>query len=210
MFKVFVLLCLGISFIGCSPKPSDSDVGRVEEEDGFKVKAFMTASSSNIDENAKDVLRNVMENDGIKERESTTTNSNKTTTYLSSAADKMIKIYKVNGKVTKVLVEGDEDFITSIIEEVDKPEKFTVRLLLNAKKTYVNNMQKVKQTVNSFIKKHKLSKEWNLSFNSDKKIILTNQEKRVVKKGNGDYFTVTVEGKREFVDELRELLADIQ
>jgi hypothetical protein len=210
MLKLLFLLCAGISMVGCSPKPSDSDVGRVEEQDGFKVKSFMTANCTSLDDNIKDTLRSVLKDQRINERESTTIGDRKTTIYLSSNDDKMIKVLRIDGKVTEVLLEGDKDFITSIMEKIKNPDKFTVLRLINAKKTYVSNMKAITKTVDSYIKKHKLSKNWKIDLNSDKKTVMVNNEKRIVKKGNGDYLTIIVEGKTAFVDGLREKLEDIQ
>ncbi len=56
MIKAILLLSL-LVFVGCNPKPSDTDVGRVTEEDGFKVKDFRWLRSVSPDEQIKDVFR---------------------------------------------------------------------------------------------------------------------------------------------------------
>ncbi len=203
MVKLLGLLFIGCTLISCSKKPSDSDIGRAQDKDGFKVKSFVTATCTNLDTNIKNVLRAVLKNQSITKQETTTIGNTETAIYLSSDENKMMKITKYKRRVSEVLIEGDGTFITPIMQKINKPEKFIIRNLINAKKTYINHMSEVKSIVDKYIKEHKLSSEMRITFSEDDNSTYIKDEKRIVMKSNADYLMVIIEGRTKFVNDLR-------
>ena len=66
--SIFVLLSSLTLLLttGCSPKASDSDVGRSTETDGFRVKEFNTVSITPVDSDAVKEINKVLKSFSVE------------------------------------------------------------------------------------------------------------------------------------------------
>jgi hypothetical protein len=197
------IIC-GCFFIACAPKPSDSDVGRHGEADGFHVKTFMIAKCNKLSPKIIASLKVQMKYHELSFRESVTSSTKKTIMHMSSDESKMIEIFKKKGKAYKVYLEGSEEFINPVTDKF--PKSFSTRHLINAKKIFYDDPITIQGIVARYIKQHALENEFSMSSGEHKEEEAKYKEKRIVTKMSNDDITIYIEGELDFVTGLRQNL----
>jgi hypothetical protein len=207
MFKsisLVVSLLLILITTGCSPKASDSDVGRVKQADGFRIKTFLTVTISPVSDKTLKTVKSKMSEFSMSQSSSMEINKAKTVKYYSEDNEKMVALHSKNGQMNKVVLEGLQDFTDSVINNIKDKASIKSRALLNAKKTFAQDIDKAKKIVSSYIKTQKLSQGSSSRFNDTETIEYNYGEMRIVTEISPEHFMLIVEGKDKFVDGLRE------
>lgn len=202
--RVFLLMFLFL-MLSCEQKPSDSNFGRVTQEDGFAVKDFMTAESLRFSKEIKKNVRFVMMDTGMSETSSTSWGDKKEVVYMTDNDSAMIKSFKKHGTITKVYIEGPKEFVKECVGE--HRDQFKIQSLYNARKVFLSDPIDIRSIVDKYIREHGLKASGiTLSLGEDKEEEATLGEKRILKDFSENSLTVFVEGDRPFVDGLREKL----
>ena len=188
---------------GCSPKASDPDVGRVKQTDGFRVKTFLTVTISPVNNETLKIIKAKMSDLSMSESESMEINKVKTVKYYSEDNDKMVALKSENEQVTQMTLEGLKSFTDEITGSIKDKTLFKSKTLLNAKKTFAQDIDKAKKVVSLYIEAHQLSQTSSSRFNDTETIEYQKGDMRVVTEISPEYLTLIVEGNDNFVAELR-------
>ncbi|MCM8533047.1 MAG: hypothetical protein NE330_17905, partial [Lentisphaeraceae bacterium] len=100
MFVRFILLFSLLMMTGCHERPSETDIGRVKEDDGFKVKSFMKLTSQKPPKEVKLAIRDAMKEHSLSKKSTRTINKSSEIFYFNHDNSKMVQINRENNKVT--------------------------------------------------------------------------------------------------------------
>jgi hypothetical protein len=208
--SLVVSLLLIVIVTGCSPKASDSDVGRVKQADGFKVKTFLTVTISPVNNETLKIIKAKMSELSMSESESMEMNKVKIVKYYSEDNDKMVALKSENKQMTQVTLEGLKSFTDEVTGSIKDKTVLKSKALLNAKKTFAQDIDKAKKGVLLYIETHQLSQTSSSRFNDTETIEYQKGDMRVVTETNPDYLTLIVEGKDNFVAGLRKKIKTLK
>ncbi len=193
---------------GCSPKASDSDVGRATQTDGFRVKEFNTVSISPVDSDTEKVINKALKS--FSSDETMTSNGVKTEKFFNDDDSQMISVTKKANKVTNVKLEGISSFTNKITDKAKDKNSVTTVTRLNAKKKFGENANRAGSICKTLIETNGLKSRRKSEYNGDVTEEFRGSNKRLVTNSNDGFFTVIVEGDKQFIDEIRKTLKGLK
>ncbi|MCM8535420.1 MAG: hypothetical protein NE334_05745 [Lentisphaeraceae bacterium] len=205
MFVRAILIFSLFLMTGCHERPSETDVGRVKEKDGFKVKSFMKLTSQKPDKEVKLAIRDAMKEHSLSKRSTTTINKTSKMYYFNFDSSKMVQINRKNNKVTDVVVEGPMEFLNAITKKIVNKESFEASKLENAKKTFADDHEKLEVQIKLIAKAYELEHSLaSFVFRDNVNLGFEKNNRRLSLEGTSDYMIVMIEGEKGFVSEVRE------
>ena len=208
--SIFVLLSSLTLLLttGCSPKASDSDVGRSTETDGFRVKEFNTVSISPVDSDTEKVINKALKS--FSSDETMTSNGVKTEKFFNDDDSQMISVTKKANKVTSVKLEGISSFTNNITDKVKDKNSVSSLTRLNAKKKFGANANKAESICKTFTKKNGLKSRSKKDYMGEVTEEFRGDNKRLVTNSEDGFLTVIVEGDKQFIDAIRKKLQGLK